>query len=404
MKPSWGLLAALGLVVSLYASAIGAQSRIVRPSELRLEVEIEEHRHVPLAHEMVIITIRGLYRRHITREELVQPDFAGFSWSQLGPDKWTEERIDGEKVKIFERRMAIYPNRPGRLTIGAFTHRLTLTDEGDDWFDHEISSRPLTIEIAPAPATEGWWFPLRRLRVSDQWSNAPDQLKPGEGVLRVVRLEALGATPEMIPPMPELHSPSAMIFPHPEKRLVELSPEGPITYAFWRWTIRPSNDISAIVEPFRIEYFDTVARQNRTVFVSAKRVAYGSAIPDTRRAADAPDARPARLPGLPEASAALLVFLGGIGYVLWGRRMMPWRILPRARPFDRLAIRMRRAARRGDAIAVRRAAAAMIARDGFRNMPCRMDAMNAMDEAIFAPGDAAPDLRPLVHKFLQRSP
>ena len=85
---------------------------------------------------MILVTIRGSYRRHITRERVEQPPLDGFSWSQLGPDRWYEERIRGRPVKMFERRMALYPERAGELTIGAFTHHLTLTDEGDEWFEH----------------------------------------------------------------------------------------------------------------------------------------------------------------------------------------------------------------------------------------------------------------------------
>ena len=118
----------------IWPMAAFAQSKTVLPSELELSVSIDDADAMPVVREMVLITIRGVFRRHITREMLIQPDLEGFSWAQLGPDHWTDERIDGQQVKVFERRMAIYPDRTGTLTIGAFTHRLTLTDEGDDWF------------------------------------------------------------------------------------------------------------------------------------------------------------------------------------------------------------------------------------------------------------------------------
>ncbi|MGB0903693.1 MAG: hypothetical protein ACPGVJ_02235, partial [Mangrovicoccus sp.] len=203
-----------------------AQSGAVRPGELALSVTVENTGHTPYEREMVMIRIRGAYRRHITLEKLEQPDLDGFSWAQLGPDHWSEERINGRPVKVFERRMALYPTRSGRLTIGPFIHHLTLTDEGDDWFDHDVKSEPITVDVDPAPADTQWWFPVFSLEISDNWSNPATQLQEGEGVLRVIRLEALGAMPDMIPPMPQMHSPSALIFPHPEKRLVEQTPYG----------------------------------------------------------------------------------------------------------------------------------------------------------------------------------
>lgn len=389
----------LALMLVLLPALTLAQSRDVLPWDLELTVTVEEAEHRPFVREMVLLTIRGVYRRHITLEKLKNPDFEGFSWTQLGPDSWREERIGGEKVKTMTRRMAVYPDRAGELTIGAFTHELTLTDENDDWFEHSILSQPVTLTVDPVPPRGGWWFPVRNLKISDQWSNAPDQLKPGEGVLRVIRLEALGVTPEMIPPMPELTSPSAMIFAHPDKRLVDLSPEGPITYAFWRWTIRPGNDTSGIVEPLSFEFFNTATRSAQTVTISAQRVAYGDTLPPTETTlAVLPP--PANLPSWPLALLGVVVFLGGLTLSLWGRHFAGARGLHRFAPLDPLKRHLKRAARTGDLAQTRRVAAALIARDG----PAaeRAAALAALDASVFGKSGASPSTARFVRDFLKK--
>ncbi|PCJ08105.1 MAG: hypothetical protein COB16_08975 [Rhodobacteraceae bacterium] len=397
MKRIWIILLALLLPVMAMA-----QSSEVLPSELTLTVAVEERDSVPYVREMVLITIRGVYRRHITLEKLVQPDFDGFSWTQLGPDHWSDERVDGRQVKILRRRMAIYPNRAGELTIGSFQHNLTLTDEGDDWFDHQIQSEPVTITVAPIPPeAEGqWWFPARWVRVSDQWSNAPDQLAPGEGVLRVVRIEALGVTPEMIPPMPVLTSPSAMIFPHPEKRLVDLTANGPVTHAFWRWTIRPTNTTSTIVEPLEFSYFDTTTREHHTVSISAQRVAYGNVVPQAQSGSGSVTATvaPSHLPGWPVAMVAGLIFVGGIGAGLSGWRLTGRDALHRFALFDPLARQLRGAARAGMVQRVRRLAHALARRDGLT--PIRRKLLAELDHSLFALDATRADLRVFARAFL----
>lgn len=395
MKRVWIILLAVFL-----PGLAAAQSSEVRPSDLTLTVTVEERDSVPYVREMVLITIRGVYRRHITREKLVQPDFDGFSWTQLGPDHWADERVNGKQVKVLRRRMAIYPDRAGELTIGPFLHKLTLTDEGDDWFDHQIQSDPVTITVAPVPPeAEGqWWFPAKWVKVSDQWSNAPDQLTPGEGVLRVVRIEALGVTPEMIPPMPVLASPSAMIFPHPDKRLVDLTANGPVTYAFWRWTIRPANTTSTIVEPLEFTYFDTLNRQHRTVTISAQRVAYGNVVPKARVEPKAVAVVPVRLPGWPIALVAGLIFAGGITAGLSGWRLTGLAALQRFALFDPLARKLRGAARAGAARKVRRAAHAIVLRDGLT--PARRALLIDLDHSLFDPGASRMDLTVFAHAFL----
>ena len=382
------------LALTLLAGLAQAQTTEVFPGELNLTVTVANADVVPFEQEMVLITIHGKYRRHITLEKLEQPDLSDFNWMQLGNDQWYDTTENGKKVKNFKRRMALYPDKAGELTIGSFTHHLHLTDEGDDWFLHDLKSEPITVKVNPAPATDGWWFPVRQLEVTDSWSNAPDQLTPGEGVLRIIRVEAVGIGPDMIPPMPELTSPSAMIFPHPEKRLVELSPEGPVSVAFWRWTIRPTNDTSAIIEPIAFDFYDTRNRVPRSVTISAQRVAYDeSTLPAVRAPAASAELHPLAV-WIAAGVAALL----GLAATLAGRRFGGWQALRRLPLFDPERRGLWAAARRGDLTALRRAAARLMRRDGAR--PGQGAMLAQLDRAIFDPGARGFDARGFAKSFL----
>ncbi|MBY6047204.1 hypothetical protein [Vannielia litorea] len=369
----------------MLAGAALAQASEVRPGEIELTVTVEDAGAMPFAGEMVLMTIHGVYRRHIARESLVQPELEGFAWMQLGQDYWYETRERGQPVKNFRRRMALFPERDGQLEIGSFTHHLTLIDADDDWFDHDLRSAPVPLQVAPAPARD-WWFPARRLEVSDSWSNAPDQLAQGEGVLRIVRVAATGAAPQMIPPMPELRSPSGLVFAHPEKRLVELSPEGPVSVAFWRWTIQPGNGVSAITEPMEFEWYDTVARQPRRVRIGAQRVAYTEPLVARPGIAVAGADR-----GRSALAAAGFGVVAGLAVLLWGQK------LGRPRFADPLRWRIRQAARRGDLTALRRAGAALVRRDGRGQ-----GALARLDDAVFGRGTDTPNLTGIARALLAR--
>lgn len=258
----------------LTVTALHAQE--VAPDDVHLRVFLNDGMVTPYHQELVLLTIEGTYRRRIATEQIEQPPLTGFNWMQLGEDYWWDDRENGVQVKKFRRRMALFPDQVGELEIGPFTHHLNLFDENDDWFEYSEQSEPITLDVKPIPElAEGeWWLPLRSLEISDQWSNAPDQLDPGEGVLRVIRIEATGVSPEMIPPMPDMTSPSGGVFPHPEKRLVDLTPDGPVTLAFWRWTIQPLNGRSAVVEPIELAYFDTTTRRHEVATITANRVAF----------------------------------------------------------------------------------------------------------------------------------
>ncbi|MBE0452369.1 BatD family protein [Roseovarius autotrophicus] len=384
---------ALILLLYLWPQAAWAQTREVHSGELSLTVTVEESAHLPHAGEMILVTIVGRYRRHITLEKLEQPALDGFGWTQLGPDSWHEERERGQPVKVFTRRMALFPEAAGELEIAPFAHRLTLTDEGDNWFEHRVYSEAVRVAVRPAPVRLSEWFPVRELRIRDEWSNAPDQLAPGEGVLRVIRLEALGALPGMIPPMPEMRSPSGGVFAHPVRHLVDLTSRGPVTVTFWRWTIRPGNGVSAIVEPVGFDYFDSEGRVARRVEIGAQRVAYGEVVPIRAQRVPHPSAR---LPGWGEALLALAVFGGGLIGALAGWQPGGWRF----RLVDPLAREVRRAARTGDLRAMRRATVALLARDG--DDDGRRAALAQLDRAIFGRAQVLPDLTNLSRGITSR--
>lgn len=381
------------LVLLVIAVPNGIHAQDVKPGDLQLTVRVEEGPAVPYVGEMVLITLEGTFRLPIIRETMIQPDLDGFSWMQLGTDYWSDQRVDGYPVKVFRRRMALFPERAGTLEIGAFTHRLTLLGPHNKWVDHDIRSDPIRIEIAPKPAVDGWWLPVRQLRISDDWSNAPDQLGEGEGVLRMIRVEALGISPDLLPPMPEMKSPGAVIFPHPEKRLVDLSSKGPIAVAFWRWTVMPQTPPSAIVEPIEISYFDTVAREMRVVTISPQRVAVrGEAMADLAAPPPPGRARGGLMLGM--LGVGVLLGLGGllIGRGLGRREDILWRL--GLHPDQRA---LARAARRGDAPGAWRAAQRIRMRHAAGTEGT--SALRALEAVLFG-GRAKTDLRGFRRRFL----
>ncbi|MGB5556978.1 MAG: hypothetical protein WBN04_03095 [Paracoccaceae bacterium] len=385
-----------GLIVLLLLSPAPSRAQsAVDPSDLVLTVLLEKTEVAPFQHEMVLLTIHGVYRRHITLETLEQPDLEGFNWMQLGQDDWFESTLDGKAVKNMRRRMALFPQQAGRLKIGAFTHHLTLLDENNNWFEYDITSEPLVLEVKPAPQTDDWWFPVRRLEITDNWSNAPDQLGEGEGVLRIITISALGVSPDMIPPMPELRSPSAQIFPHPEKRLVNLSPNGPVTTAFWRWTIKPSNPPSAILEPIEFSFFDTVSRQMRTAVISAQRVAMadGAFLVPSLRGNDVP----VRLRAGALWLVVVVAFLVGLGLVIRPSRRVSTGVLRDWFHIRKLKRTVRRSARAHDLVQLRKASHALDRADEPND--ARKKLLTELDAEIYGRSGSGLDLAAFHRRF-----
>lgn len=301
----------------------------IAPDDLRLRIEVEPRSNTPYTGEMILIRIRGTYKIPITLENMKQPPLDGFGWMQLGPDRWFHSRERGQKVLELERIMALFPERAGTLTIAPFTHELTLSEPDGTRFTHALESEPVEIEIAEAPGSPETWLPVRKIRVEDRWSNAPEQLAPGAAALRLVTVTINGVQPETMPPMPEMTGAGVFILSHPERRLTELRATGPITRVFWRWSIRPDRGRSGYVDPLTFPYYDAEAREPRSITLSAQKVAYaGTDLPLGEHSGKnpAPVAQVAPRSTAHIASALIAVapiagFLGGLVLLLSGTRL-----------------------------------------------------------------------------------
>ena len=259
------------LVLALFETSSVQATQTDAPLAERLEIEIEQLHEVPYEQEMLLLTIRGFYPYLITLNELEQPSFRNFSWMQLGRDHWFE--VPGKQLRGFERTMAIFPKRGGNLTIEPFTHHLTVLAADGSRIKRDVRSDTLTLKIRAKPPGPDWWFPARSVRVTDQWDRPPDQLAPGQTAVRTVTLEAYGAAPEMLPPMPRMRASTLITFADPGDRTHTLTPQGPISRVIWRWTFKTATSAPLDLDAVVIHWFDTVKRQHREIVLAPQRIA-----------------------------------------------------------------------------------------------------------------------------------
>jgi hypothetical protein len=395
------LLAVCALTVSGTRAAEDSET-----SGGRLEIEVEALPETPYEQEMVLLTIRGFYPYTIALSELKQPAFRNFGWMQLGRDRWFE--VQGQQMRGFERIMAVFPQRAGRLTIEPFVHHLTLVTSGGQRIPHDVASEPVSIEVRPKPAAAGWWFPARGARVADGWDVPPDQLGPGQAAVRTVTLEADGIGPELLPPIPNMRSPNLIVFADPGERSTTLTPQGPVSRVIWRWTVKPATSAVTELEAITIPWFDTAARQNREIVLAPQRIALAGSTLELRE----PDEALQNFVAFAPPAGLLFGFLAGLALLLPGLRLRSReelaRMFRRLMP-DRDVWALRRAAWRRDAARVRLISNLLIRRDFEEGRsavlsPDVQTGLRMLDTSLYgaAHGPNPPlNLRSFVRRFLR---
>lgn len=360
---------------------LGAGARAAAP-DLSLTATIEADSSEPYVGEMVLLTLKGDYAAFITLERFEAVQLPNFTWLQLGRDVWSKTRKNGREYTTVERKLALYPERTGRLTIGPFRHRLTLDDGNGHWSETTVTSNAVSLTVRAKPKTNaGWWLPAKDVSIDDSWDMDPAQLADGATATRTVTITAKGQTAAALPPPPKVIAPWLIAFIAPEQRSTKLTRDGPIGSVRWQWRMRLSKAEPGRLPAYDIPWFDTTSRQMRDVVLKSQRFAYATATAPEQ--VDAPRTNPA---------AWLLPLALGLGLpvaaTLVGRRPRPpGEILARLRQAlpEREALAMRLARLRGDARAYRTAAARRLTR---RRLSPEHH-LTALDTALFKAGGPA---------------
>jgi hypothetical protein len=358
------------LAVMLFMLASGA-----RAEGLRLVVPDAQ----PVVSEMIPLVIRGEYTRQIALETLTFPNSQDYDWMQLSRDQWREEQVDGRTVRVFERRIALFPRHAGALTIGPVEHHLTVVGENNLRHPLVITAAPITLPVAPFPADTS---PLsaRSLTVEDKLSAAPGALGNGESLVRIVTITAQGTLPQMLPARPSMRQPWLISFAAPERREMQLTSNGPVTTVSWEWHLRPKTGEPGVLPAVSISWFDTVTRHMRNAEIPAIPFGYAG-FGDHGSGAD-------RLPVGQIRTAILAVGIGlagGVAVALLARprrrRTSLWRMIRRLSPVDLTRRRLKRSVETGDPLEVRRAAESYLQRRRRLGLPvtgretARLDAL-----------------------------
>ncbi|WP_353476352.1 hypothetical protein PVT71_27125 (plasmid) [Salipiger sp. H15] len=351
---------------------------------LSLELVLDPRETPAFEGEMVLGTIRGVYRETIAREELKLRRMTDFDWIRLGQDHWRQELVDGRAARVMERRIAFYPKRSGRLEIPAIVHQLELVVPGGGRATRLLRSRPVGIEVRPRPVTgEAPWLPVRALEVSDHWSADPAVLEDGQLVERRVILRALGATPEMMPRQPPLREPWLITFSPPAQVNMDVTPEGPVTTVEWRWKLRPVTGEPGVIPEATIAYYDTTLGRSATAILPASPIGYAS-FANNARSGWTSGLGPAGLP----LATGLIACLAGLAVSLGNGRLRadPGRVLLTGIRTRFLLLRLGYLLRRGRLTEYRREAALALRLCGVAP-DVRETLLSSVDAAIFGGQD-----------------
>jgi len=243
------------------------------PVFIEVTVQPEEGPYYVLS--QISLMVRIFYQANLTEAAINPPAPEQASVRLLDEVPYQSDR-NGERYRVLERRYAIFPERSGTLTIPAMQLSGRLIERPSDrlWQPTvrgrrvQVESEPLTLEISPKPAsfTGDFWLPARRITLSQQISDN-GKLHVGEPITRTVIVDAVGLEENMLeePVWPEVAD--VRIYPDQPQGISRDDGEWVLGHKEFRYAIVPEQPGELILPEIRLDWWDTVAHQQRTAIL-----------------------------------------------------------------------------------------------------------------------------------------
>ncbi|MFG1424428.1 BatD family protein [Roseixanthobacter liquoris] len=201
----------------------------VDPAEARpLFVQVEPMGPAPYVQGEMPVAVRIYTAGNLLGGRLTPPEAVGATFTKVGEQRVFGKVVGRQRYRVIEQGYIMRPQRSGTIEIGPITLEAQLpgfTGGGlpsemarllgrnaavplagaDPNLGREVTlhSAPVSIEVKARPADAvGWFLPAQGVTLSSTWNPPLAQAKVGETLTRTLTLEAVGATPNQLPPLP----------------------------------------------------------------------------------------------------------------------------------------------------------------------------------------------------------
>jgi len=191
---------------------------------------------------------------------------------------------NGEPYGVIEQRYAIFPQRPGTLTVPpiSLTTSVRLQDgERVRRTGVRVGTEPVAVEVLPIPAeypADVPWLPAIDLSLQEIWTPEPDRLTTGEPLARTIEVSVIGNLAAAISPV-ESSLPDAHFRQYPEPPELSDSRAGPSIVGTRRsaYAVLPTSPGTVSLPALTVTWWDVDAARVRVATVPARQVNIASA-------------------------------------------------------------------------------------------------------------------------------
>ena len=233
-----------------------------------------------------LLTIELLHRYPISNESVSLPALDGFSKRTLVKDRRTLTG-DNDLLHSTMWQYLVFARQSGSIQIDGINWSGTIAKSRIEKSEFTRQSPPLMLTIESpsnsssndtAAAAMDWWLPATTLQLTEEWSAPPTQLRAGDELNRIIRIEAASVLSGQIPTpvVPESRAIQQTLIN--TQRYETLTNDNVVSSAEFTYRVKAQSPIPVFLDTVRLPWWNTVDNTIQEAIIPARRINVG--LPD----------------------------------------------------------------------------------------------------------------------------
>lgn len=222
--------------------------------------------------EQLLLTVQLYFSNELIRGELSEPVSNNAVIESLGPQQEYSRVRGDQRYRMIERRYAVYPQTPGRLSVapvefeGSFRDangRLQNLRNSEQLFD-------LPVKDIPPQFSGSVWLPTTVLTLEENGLPNDNRVTRGANLTRQLTLRANGLPDTTLPPFPAQTAPGLRSYPELAKRTTDISADGLMSMLQQASALVPVQTGELRLPEVRVPWWDTASDSEKVAIIPAR--------------------------------------------------------------------------------------------------------------------------------------
>ena len=195
----------------------------------------------------------------------------------LGEVRQYTTTIDGQRLGVYERRFAIFPEESGELVIPGQRFTASIVNPYNRWSRGRpisVVAEPIRIDIKPMSTDypQAPWLPSTQVSIQDSWSKKPSEWKTGEPVTRTIVIRAKGLSGSQLPGIALPVSDSLKYYPDQSEHTDDIDDTGITGIRQESLAIVPTMSGRVKIDEVRIPWWNTELNKIEYAIIPAQTI------------------------------------------------------------------------------------------------------------------------------------